>query len=86
MYSGPNKGSKPCKYGDKCYKNQNGQCTFYHPPQGNGGGQYQKPHNPNPNFYPKPNGNPNHQPGGKPFQQQPHNHHNQQNQMDPIMN
>lgn len=32
-------GQKPCKFGDKCYKYQQGTCTFFHPPTGGDGGR-----------------------------------------------
>ena len=87
MYSETNRGPKPCKYGDKCYENQQGQCTFYHPPpQNTGQNKYKKPnhnHNHNqPHYPPQPNFPNTQNQGGNGYQQQ----NNQNNQMDPIMN
>lgn len=70
---------KPCKFGDNCYKYQQGNCTFFHPQQ-MGGGKGKGKGNP-PHQYP----NQNHQfPGNK--QTNPHYQQKPQNQSDPILN
>ena len=74
----PQQQSKPCKYGDKCYKYQQGNCPFFHPQQ-MGGGKGRGRGN---NFNQYPNQNQthgNHQPNSS-HQPKPHN------QSDPIMN